>query len=86
MQQLSETSSLENGILKYRASIEPNLHNTYLKFLYKISSNCLHKEVVKATYENCKVSGWINVYGLFCLDVGIGSWALSDAFLVGRFF
>ncbi|KAI5070413.1 hypothetical protein GOP47_0014756 [Adiantum capillus-veneris] len=38
-----------------RASIEPNFHDTYLKFLDKISSRVLHKEVVKATYENCKV-------------------------------
>lgn len=38
-----------------RASIEPNFHDTYLKFLDKINSKALHKEVVKATYENCKV-------------------------------
>ncbi|CAM6118665.1 unnamed protein product [Calypogeia fissa] len=38
-----------------RASIEPNFHDTYLKFLDKINSKLLHKEVVKATYENCKV-------------------------------
>eukprot|EP00250_Pteridium_aquilinum_P021342 c25093_g1_i1 orf=270-7661(-) len=38
-----------------RASIEPNFHDTYLKFLDKINSRVLHKEVVKATYENCKV-------------------------------
>ncbi|MCO5612109.1 hypothetical protein L7F22_066371 [Adiantum nelumboides] len=38
-----------------RASIEPNFHDTYLKFLDKLSSRVLHKEVVKATYENCKV-------------------------------
>ncbi|KAL3683907.1 hypothetical protein R1sor_001929 [Riccia sorocarpa] len=38
-----------------RASIEPNFHDLYLKFLDKINSKALHKEVVKATYENCKV-------------------------------
>ncbi|BBN05282.1 CCR4-NOT transcription complex subunit 1 [Marchantia polymorpha subsp. ruderalis] len=38
-----------------RASIEPNFHDLYLKFLDKISSKNLHKEIVKATYENCKV-------------------------------
>ncbi|KAH7284495.1 hypothetical protein KP509_34G056500 [Ceratopteris richardii] len=38
-----------------RASIEPNFHDTYLKFLDKVNSRTLHKEVVKATYENCKV-------------------------------
>lgn len=38
-----------------RASIEPNFHDLYLKFLDKINSKALHKEVIKATYENCKV-------------------------------
>lgn len=38
-----------------RASIEPNFHDLYLKFLDKVSSKVLNKEIVKATYENCKV-------------------------------
>eukprot|EP01018_Ginkgo_biloba_P022479 Gb_12251 [translate_table: standard] len=38
-----------------RASIEPNFHDLYLKFLDKINSKALHKEIIKATYENCKV-------------------------------
>ncbi|CAI9101327.1 OLC1v1038621C1 [Oldenlandia corymbosa var. corymbosa] len=38
-----------------RASIEPNFHDLYLKFLDKVNSRALHKEIVQATYENCKV-------------------------------
>ncbi|KAF6141661.1 hypothetical protein GIB67_001213 [Kingdonia uniflora] len=38
-----------------RASIEPNFHDLYLRFLDKINSKTLNKEIVKATYENCKV-------------------------------
>ncbi|KAI3965367.1 hypothetical protein MKX01_042848 [Papaver californicum] len=38
-----------------RASIEPNYHDQYLKFLDKVNSKVLNKEIVKATYENCKV-------------------------------
>ncbi|XP_028949087.1 uncharacterized protein [Malus domestica] len=38
-----------------RASIEPNFHDLYLKFLDKVNSKCLNKEIVQATYENCKV-------------------------------
>ncbi|KAK1420125.1 hypothetical protein QVD17_21468 [Tagetes erecta] len=38
-----------------RASIEPNFHDLYLKFLEKASSKSLNKEIVQATYENCKV-------------------------------
>ncbi|XP_043707916.1 CCR4-NOT transcription complex subunit 1-like isoform X5 [Telopea speciosissima] len=38
-----------------RASIEPNFHDLYLKFLEKVNSKDLNKEIVKATYENCKV-------------------------------
>ncbi|CAM6014740.1 unnamed protein product [Sphagnum balticum] len=38
-----------------RASIEPNFHDLYLKFLDKMNSKGLQKEIVKATYENCKV-------------------------------
>ncbi|XP_015889443.2 uncharacterized protein LOC107424219 isoform X1 [Ziziphus jujuba] len=38
-----------------RASIEPNFHDLYLKFLDKVSSKALNKEIVQATYENCKV-------------------------------
>ncbi|XP_059666940.1 uncharacterized protein LOC132312554 isoform X2 [Cornus florida] len=38
-----------------RASIEPNFHDLYLKFLDKANSKTLNKEIVKAAYENCKV-------------------------------
>ncbi|KAL4586993.1 hypothetical protein LXL04_011641 [Taraxacum kok-saghyz] len=38
-----------------RASIEPNFHDLYLKFLEKTSSRPLTREIVQATYENCKV-------------------------------
>ncbi|TKY68978.1 CCR4-NOT transcription complex subunit 1 [Spatholobus suberectus] len=38
-----------------RASIEPNFHDLYLKFLDKVNSKVLNKEIVQATYENCKV-------------------------------
>lgn len=38
-----------------RASIEPNFHDLYLKFLDKVNSKLLNMEIVKATYENCKV-------------------------------
>ncbi|XP_048534491.1 CCR4-NOT transcription complex subunit 1-like isoform X2 [Triticum urartu] len=37
-----------------RASIEPNFHDLYLKFFDKVNSKALNKEMVKATYENCK--------------------------------
>ncbi|CAJ1948188.1 unnamed protein product [Sphenostylis stenocarpa] len=37
------------------ASIEPNFHDLYLKFLDKVNSKVLNKEIVQATYENCKV-------------------------------
>ena len=42
-------------ILISRASIEPNFHDLYLKFLDKVNSKALNKEIVQATYENCKV-------------------------------
>ncbi|ONK63797.1 uncharacterized protein A4U43_C07F19040 [Asparagus officinalis] len=38
-----------------RASIEPNFHELYLKFLDKVNSKVLNMEIIKATYENCKV-------------------------------
>ncbi|KAI3986448.1 hypothetical protein MKX01_037730 [Papaver californicum] len=38
-----------------RVSLELNLHDLYLKFLDKVNSNFLNKEIVKTTYENCKV-------------------------------
>ncbi|KAM0835823.1 hypothetical protein ACQ4PT_062703 [Festuca glaucescens] len=37
-----------------RASIEPNFHDLYLKFFDKLNSRSLSKEMLKATYENCK--------------------------------
>lgn len=39
----------------FRASIEPNFHDLYLKFLDKVNSKALNKEIIQATYENCKV-------------------------------
>ncbi|CAN6981983.1 unnamed protein product [Brassica rapa subsp. trilocularis] len=38
-----------------RASIEPNFHDLYLKFLDKVDSKLLFKEILQNTYENCKV-------------------------------
>ncbi|XP_051134130.1 uncharacterized protein LOC127253505 [Andrographis paniculata] len=38
-----------------RASIETNFHDLYLRFLDKVNSKPLNKEIVQATYENCKV-------------------------------
>ncbi|KAL3516917.1 hypothetical protein ACH5RR_023819, partial [Cinchona calisaya] len=38
-----------------RASIEYNFHDLYLKYLDKVNSKQLNKEIVQATYENCKV-------------------------------
>ncbi|GMI98283.1 hypothetical protein like AT1G02080 [Hibiscus trionum] len=38
-----------------RASIEPNFHDLYLKFLDKVNSKALTKYIIQATYENCKV-------------------------------
>lgn len=38
-----------------RASIEPNFHDLYLKFINTMNSKPLMKEIVKATYENCRV-------------------------------
>ncbi|KAJ0235619.1 Transcription regulator [Hirschfeldia incana] len=38
-----------------RASIEPNFHDLYLKFLDKVDSKLLFKEIIQNTYENCKV-------------------------------
>lgn len=48
-----------------RASIEPNFHDLYLKFLDKANSKSLFKEIVQATYENCKV-----------LQLQLGTWSL----------
>lgn len=45
----------ETYALIYRASIEPNFHDLYLKFFDKVNSKSLNKEIMKATYENCKV-------------------------------
>ncbi|PIN21929.1 hypothetical protein CDL12_05383 [Handroanthus impetiginosus] len=38
-----------------RASIETNFHDLYLKFLDKVNLKPLNREIVQATYENCKV-------------------------------
>ncbi|XP_019094979.1 PREDICTED: CCR4-NOT transcription complex subunit 1-like isoform X2 [Camelina sativa] len=38
-----------------RASIEQNFHDLYLKFLDKVDSKLLFKEILQNTYENCKV-------------------------------
>ncbi|KAF5180416.1 Ccr4-not transcription complex subunit [Thalictrum thalictroides] len=42
-------------IVMKRASIEPNFHDLYLKFLDKLNSKALNKEILKTSYENCKV-------------------------------
>nr|GME18348.1 CCR4-NOT transcription complex subunit 1-like [Ipomoea batatas] len=42
-------------IVMKRASIEPNYHALYVKLLDKVNLKALFKEVVRATYENCKV-------------------------------
>ncbi|CAA0842704.1 transcription regulators [Striga hermonthica] len=38
-----------------RASIEMNFHDLYLKFLDKVNLKPLYREIIQATYENCKV-------------------------------
>uniref|UniRef100_A0A7N0SZB9 CCR4-NOT transcription complex subunit 1-like n=1 Tax=Kalanchoe fedtschenkoi TaxID=63787 RepID=A0A7N0SZB9_KALFE len=38
-----------------RASIEPNYHELYLKFLDKVNLKPLNNEILQATYENCRV-------------------------------
>ncbi|GER44883.1 transcription regulators [Striga asiatica] len=38
-----------------RASIEMNFHDLYLKFLDKVNLKPLYREIVQATYVNCKV-------------------------------
>ncbi|KAL9690797.1 hypothetical protein QQ045_011207 [Rhodiola kirilowii] len=38
-----------------RASIEPNYHELYLKFIDKVNLKFLNKEILQATYENCRV-------------------------------
>lgn len=48
-----------------RASIEPNFHDLYLKFLDKVNSKALNKEIVQATYENCKV----HIYQHLCIQL-----------------
>lgn len=52
---LHDFYNLYKMILFDRASIEPNFHDLYLKFLDKVNSKALNKEIVQATYENCKV-------------------------------
>jgi CCR4-NOT transcription complex subunit 1 len=46
----------------YRASIEPNFQDLYLKFFDKVNSKLLNKEIVKATYENCKVMHYLFLF------------------------
>ncbi|CAK9174200.1 unnamed protein product, partial [Ilex paraguariensis] len=38
-----------------RASIEYNFHDLYVNFMDKVNSKPLNKEILQATYENCKV-------------------------------
>uniref|UniRef100_A0A0D3DZJ6 CCR4-Not complex component Not1 C-terminal domain-containing protein n=1 Tax=Brassica oleracea var. oleracea TaxID=109376 RepID=A0A0D3DZJ6_BRAOL len=38
-----------------RVSTEQQFHDLYLKFLDKVNSQQLYKEIVQASYENCKV-------------------------------
>lgn len=49
-----------------RASIETNFHDLYLKFLDKVNLKPLNKEIVQATYENCKV--WFLPHALSPLE------------------
>ncbi|ONM32745.1 transcription regulator [Zea mays] len=58
-----------------RASIEPNFHDLYLKFFDKVNSKSLNKEILKATYENCKFRGAL-------LAKNLGSWL--GKFTIGR--
>ncbi|CAN6860963.1 unnamed protein product [Brassica oleracea] len=39
-----------------RVSTEQQFHDLYLKFLDKVNSQQLYKEIVQASYENCKVT------------------------------
>ncbi|KAL5672182.1 hypothetical protein ACJX0J_016488, partial [Zea mays] len=57
------------------ASIEPNFHDLYLKFFDKVNSKSLNKEILKATYENCKFRGAL-------LAKNLGSWL--GKFTIGR--
>jgi CCR4-NOT transcription complex subunit 1 len=57
-----------------RASIEPNFHDLYLKFFDKVNSKSLNKEIMKATYENCKV-----MFTHICLFIFFGH-ALLETF------
>ena len=57
-----------------RASIEPNFHDLYLKFFDKVNSKSLNKEIMKATYENCKV-----MFTHICLFIYFGH-ALLETF------
>lgn len=50
-----------------RASIELNFQEMYLKFLEKVNLKALNKEIVQATYENCKVCSWITYLIVFVL-------------------
>lgn len=62
-----------------RASIEPNFHDLYLKFLDKLNSKALNKEIVQATYENCKVYDLMSMYFIYVhLDIIVS--AMSNAY------
>lgn len=52
-----------------RASIEPNFHDLYLKFLDKVNSRPLNKDIEKATYENCKVFLQVVLVTFICFFV-----------------
>ncbi|KAG5552398.1 hypothetical protein RHGRI_010466 [Rhododendron griersonianum] len=58
-----------------RASIEPNFPDLYLKFIDKVNSKPLNKEIVQATYENCKGRSLQNQVqkSVPCLK-NLGSW------------
>lgn len=59
------TIQLATTLFVNRASIEPNFHDLYLKFLEKASSRPLTREIVQATYENCKVRFCNLFFGVF---------------------
>lgn len=62
-----------------RASIEPNFHDLYLKFLDKVNSKALNKEIVQATYENCKVISYM--YSFDALGCCYLKWWMFNIFL-----
>lgn len=63
-----------------RASIEPNFHDLYLKFLDKVTAKALNKEIVQATYENCKVCLITNLFMHLDVATSVNDWDLFILF------